>query len=53
MNELFVFLATVRDAGGIYLLLVLAVAAGFLLFDRRQAKTKAQEAAPSHERMAA
>jgi len=53
MNELFVFLATVRDAGGIYLLLVLALATGFLLFDLRRVKTKAKEAAPSRDRMAA
>lgn len=37
MNELLVFLSTARDAGGIYLLAVLAVAVGFFFFDRRRA----------------
>ena len=36
MNELLVFLSTARDAGGIYLLAVLAVALGFFFFDRRR-----------------
>ena len=36
MNDILAFLSTARDAGGIYLLVVLAVALGFLIFDRRR-----------------
>jgi len=53
MSEILVFLSTARDAGGIYLLIVLAVALGFLFFDRRRVQLRVMTGTKSREDIAA
>ena len=55
MNELFGFLSTARDFGGLYLVIVLATAAGFFFFDRRRPTLRivARDKAATKEQAAA
>ncbi len=53
MNEIFVLLESASDGGRIVLFALFAVAVGFLVFDRRARKPRAEDARRPRDRVAA